>query len=90
MKNELKILLDRFLSGGRANPPSKEEMYDFLQQLSENGQLFDYSEQDWIEAGKSVGLTDNDISNWIETAASWVDDTTEEGKYEPSAAAWAK
>lgn len=87
MKNELKILLDQFLSGSRSNPP-KEEMYDFLQQLSENGQLFNYSEQDWIEAGKSVGLTDDDISNWIETAASWIDDTTEEGKYDPEQAAW--
>lgn len=90
MKNQLKILLDSFLSGGRENPPSKEELSDFLQQLSENGQLFDYSEQDWVEAGKSAGLTDNEISNWIETAASWIDDTTEEGKYEPESAAWAK
>jgi len=90
MKNALKILLDRFMEGGRTNPPPKEEMDDFLQQLSENGQLFNYSEQDWVEAGKSVGLSDNEISNWIETAASWIDDTTEEGKYDPEPSAWAK
>jgi hypothetical protein len=88
MKNALKSELDRFMRGARVNPP-EVKLYEFLQELSAEGKLFNYSEQDWVEAGRSYGMTDDEISNWIETAASWIDDSTEEGKYEPEDAAWA-
>ena len=86
--NKLQVELDRFLGGARSNPP-EAKMYEFLEVLSEDGKLFDYSEQDWVEAGRSQGMTDDQIAAWIETAASWLDDTTDEGKYEPELAAWA-
>lgn len=86
--NELKAKLDRFLRTARANPPTAAA-YEFLEVLSSEGQLFNYSEQDWIEAGRSIGMTDDEISDWIETAASWVDDTTDEGTYDPEESAWA-
>ncbi len=86
--NQLQAELDRFMRGARTNPP-EAKMYEFLEVLSEKGKLLDYSEQDWIEAGRSQGLTDDEIANWIETAASWVDDTTEKGEYEPEKAVWA-
>jgi hypothetical protein len=86
--NKLQVELDRFLGGARSNPP-EAKMYEFLEVLSGDGKLFDYSEQDWVEAGRSQGMTDDQIAAWIETAASWLDDTTDEGKYEPELAAWA-
>jgi hypothetical protein len=85
--NELKAELDRFMEGTRSNPPT-ERLYDFLGDLSSEGKLFDYSEQDWVEAGRSYGMSDNEISAWIETAASWLDDTTEGGEYEPAHSFW--
>jgi hypothetical protein len=86
--SELQAELDRFMRGARTNPP-EAKMYEFLEVLSEKGKLLDYSEQDWIEAGRSQGLTDDEIASWIETAASWVDDTTDGGEYEPEKAVWA-
>lgn len=86
--NKLQIELDRFLGGARSNPP-EAKMYEFLEVLSADGKLFDYSEQDWVEAGRSQGLTDDQIAAWVETAASWLDDTTDGGKYEPEPSAWA-
>ena len=95
MKNELKRELDAFMvrSGERRggvypNPPV-EKLYQFLEVLSEKGKLLDYSEQDWVEAGRSYGLNDDEISNWIETAASWVDDTTQDGEFDPEPSFWA-
>lgn len=86
--NELQTELVRFLRGARPNPP-EAKMYEFLEVLSEKGKLFDYSEQDWVEAGRSQGMTDDEIAAWIETAASWLDDTTDDGAFEPELAAWA-
>lgn len=86
--NQLKEELDRFMGGTRLNPPT-EKMYEFLQELSSEGKLFDYSEQDWVEAGRSYGMSDDEISNWVETAASWLTDTTDHGDYEPETSAWA-
>jgi hypothetical protein len=86
--NHLQAELDRFLRGARSNPP-EAKMYEFLEVLAEKGKLFEYTEQDWIEAGRSQGMTDDEISNWIETAASWLDDTTDDGVFEPELAAWA-
>lgn len=88
MENELQKRLDRFLRSAHSNPP-EAKAFQFLEVLSEEGQLFDYSEQDWIEAGRSLGMTDDQISDWIETAASWLDDTTEDGEYEPEPSFWA-
>lgn len=85
--NDLQAELDRFMRGARPNPP-EAKMYEFLEALSENGKLFDYSEQDWVEAGRSYGMSDNEIASWVETAASWLDDTTEDGEYEPEPAFW--
>ena len=85
--SELQKKLDRFMKSVRTNPP-EAAAYEFLEVLSEEGQLFDYSEQDWIEAGKSIGMDDDAIAAWVETAASWIQDTTEEGKYEPEPAFW--
>jgi len=85
--NELKAELDRFLRGASTNPP-EAKAYEFLEVLSSDGKLFNYSEQDWIEAGRSIGMTDDQIARWVETAASWLDDTTEEGEYEPEKAFW--
>lgn len=80
--------LNYFLRRARTNPP-EAAAYEFLEHLSEEGKLFDYTEQDWIEAGKSLGMDDDKIAAWIETAASWVQDTTDEGEYEPETAFWA-
>lgn len=90
MPNELLQELDLFMGSGgvRTNPPT-EKLYDFLQELSADGKLFGYSEQDWIEAGQAYEMTDDDIAEWIETAASWIEDTTDEGQYDPELAAWA-
>lgn len=85
--NQLQVELDRFLRGTRPNPP-EAKAYEFLEALAEEGKLFDYSEQDWVEAGRSQGMTDDQIAAWIETAASWIDDTTEEGEFEPEPAFW--
>jgi hypothetical protein len=85
--NELLPLLEQYMGSVRSNPP-EEKLYDFLQEISAEGKLFDYSEQDWIEAGRAYGMADDQISSWIETAASWLDDTTEEGKYDPETAFW--
>lgn len=79
--------LNHFLRGVRTNPP-EVAAYEFLEHLSEEGKLFNYSEQDWIEAGKSLGMDDDKISNWIETAASWIQDTTDEGHEAPEPAFW--
>ncbi len=89
MKNALKTELDRFMRGARVNPP-EGKLYEFLEVLSEEGKLLDYSEQDWVEAGRSYGMTDDEVASWIETEASWIDDTTEEGKYEPQESVWAR
>lgn len=86
--NELKQELDRFMGGARSNPES-ERLYEFLQELSSEGKLFDYSEQDWVEAGRAYGMSDDEVAAWVETAASWLDDTTEGGEYEPEHSAWA-
>lgn len=94
MKNTLKRELDTFMvkrgerRGGVYPNPPMEKLYEFLEVISKEGKLLDYSEQDWVEAGRSYGLTDDDISNWIETAASWIDDTTDEGKFDPEPAFW--
>lgn len=87
MPNELLQELDRFMGSVRANPP-EGKLYEFLQELSTEGKLFDYSEQDWIEAGRAYELVDDDIASWIETAASWLDDTTEGGESDPEPAFW--
>lgn len=89
MSNQLQILLDRFMGGARGNPP-EAKAYEFLEALSEEGKLLDYSEQDWIEAGRSIGMSDDQVAAWMETAASWIDDTTEDGEYEPEPSFWAK
>lgn len=88
MPNELLQELNQFMGSVRSNP-SEEKLYDFLQELSEDGKLFGYPEQDWIEAGHEYQMTDDDIAEWIETAASWIEDTTEEGEFEPELAFWA-
>lgn len=88
MPNELLLELEQFMGSVRSNPP-EEKLYDFLQELSTEGKLFDYSEQDWIEAGRAYEMSDDDIAGWIETAASWLDDTTEGGEEEPLEAFWA-
>lgn len=87
--NELKAELDRFMGGARANPGGEEKLYDFLQELSTEGRLFDYSEQDWVEAGRAYGMDDDEIAAWVETAASWLTDTTEGGEVEPEQSSWA-
>lgn len=87
MKNELLLELDRFMGGARSNPP-QAKLYEFLKVLSANGALLDYSEQDWVEAGRKYGLTDDEIAAWVETAASWIDDTTDEGRFEPEPSFW--
>lgn len=90
MPNELLYELDRFMDSGgiRTNPP-EEKLYEFLREISSEGKLFDYSEEDWIEAGRAYEMADDDIAGWIETAASWLDDTTEGGEEEPLPAFWA-
>jgi hypothetical protein len=88
MSNQLLTELDKFMHGVRTNPP-EAELYVFLKYLSEKRKLVDYSEQDWVDAGRAYGMTDDEISNWVETAASWIDDTTENGKYEPEKSSWA-
>jgi hypothetical protein len=85
--SELQKKLDLFLRSTRTNPP-QAAAFEFLEVLSEEGQLFDYSEQDWIEAGKSLNMNDNEIAVWVETAASWIEDTTDEGKYDPEPSFW--
>lgn len=85
--NELKEELDRFMGGVRPNPP-EAKLYEFLEVLSEDGRMFDYSEEDWVEAGRAYGMTDDEVSDWIETAASWLTDTTEGGEYEPEHSFW--
>lgn len=85
--NELKEKLDRFMGSVKVNPPT-EKLYEFLEELSSEGKFFGYSERDWIEAGRSYSMTDNEIAAWIETAASWLDDTTEGGEYEPEHSFW--
>jgi hypothetical protein len=87
--NELLLELNQFMdSGGIHSNPPEEKLYEFLQELSAEGKLFDYSEQDWIEAGRAYEMADDDIASWIETAASWLDDTTEGGQEEPEQAFW--
>lgn len=87
MPNELLQELDQFMGSVRSNPP-EEKLYEFLQELSSDGKLFGYPEQDWIEAGHEYQMTDDDIAEWIETAASWIEDTTQEGELEPELAFW--
>ena len=87
--NELKEELDRFMGSFRSNPPT-EKLNEFLEVLSSEGKLFDYSEQDWVEAGRSYGMSDDEIASWVETAASWLDDTSEGGKYELEPSFWAE
>ena len=87
--NELKAELDQFMGGAKSNPPQEGRLYEFLQELSSDGKLFDYSEQDWVEAGRAYGMSDDEVAAWIETAASWLTDTTEHGEYEPEQTFWA-
>jgi len=94
--NTLKEELDEFMEergerrGGVYPNPPIAKLDEFLEVLSSNGMLLNYSEKDWVEAARSYGLTDDQAADWIETAASWIEDTTEEGKYEPEEAAWAR
>lgn len=89
MPNELLEELREFMGSVRRNPP-EEKMYEFLQELSSDGKLFDYSEEDWVEAGRAYQMSDDEVAQWIETAASWLQDTTEEGTQDPEPSFWAQ
>lgn len=83
----LRDLLQGYLEAGEVNPPEEKEdpAISFLRALSESGKLGGWTEWDWIEAGRSVGMTDEEIGHWMEAAASWIEDTTDKsGNASPS------
>ena len=83
-----KMLHDYLDHRPRANP-QEDDLTGFLRLLSKEHELTGWSEGDWVDAGRSVGLTDDEITAWMEAAAGWVADTedTPEGM-EP--AAWTR
>jgi hypothetical protein len=82
-----KLLHDYLGRAPRRNPPTAE-LSSFLRDLSAAHELDGWTEADWVDAGRSVGLSDDEITEWMEEAAGWVADTTDHPDgMEP--AAWA-
>lgn len=84
--------LDDFLArrGPRSNPPAssrEDALSAFLRHLAARRELTGLTEDDWVEAGRSQGLDDDEIAQWIEEAAGWVADTSREVPG-PEAASW--
>lgn len=84
--------LKDFLDGRTplANPGGsrkEDALSAFLRTLAAKRELTGLTEADWIEAGRSQGLDDAEIAQWIEEAAGWVADTSNKGPG-PDAAAW--
>ena len=75
----------------RRNPAPRaieDDVTTFLRELNRKGELRAWDEADWIQFGRGLGLTNEEISELVEQAAGWVEDTTEHGKLPPEPAAW--
>lgn len=85
----LKQEAERFLQR-RMNPVTPvKEASEFLRQLDKSGELKTRSESEWVDVGRTVfDLTDEEITPWMNNAAGWIVDTSNDpGGIEP--AAWA-
>lgn len=72
--NVLEEKFDAFLKR-HPNPvgaKKEDELSAFLRELDKKGELKTFSEADWIETGRSFGLNDHEIAEWIEQAAGWL------------------
>lgn len=69
-------LLDEFKMFSRRhvyeNPDGVDDMTAFLQELDAQGRLKPYSEEEWKELGKAKGLSDDQVAELIEQAATWI------------------
>jgi hypothetical protein len=91
--NPITKLFEKFNRGTLRNPAgtgTEDDLSEFLRQLSATMDLRDWPESTWIEFGKSEGLSDREIVDYIEQAAGWVDDTTDGGRHAPEHAAWTR
>lgn len=79
------MLRDYLGSHPRSNPPGSE-LTGFLQTLSRDHELAGWTEGDWVDAGRSINLSDDEITEWVEAAAGWVADTSDDPEgIEPAA-----
>lgn len=68
MNTELDAMVDHLLV--QENPPSEVDSGTRLQQLIvQSGKTF--SEDDLIDAGRKLGMDDDEVSAFIEELASW-------------------
>jgi hypothetical protein len=57
----------------RANPPDKVDTATRLQQeVVRRGLANELSEHDMAEAARAVGVPEEDLSDWLESMASWI------------------
>ncbi len=81
-------LVDEIDGGTRRNPQADAvgDASQFLEFLDITGKLKSYTPTEWQQAGKALGLTQDEINPWMEDGAAWIVDTTNsKGNVETSA-----
>lgn len=82
-------LVDKFEQFRRAhlapNPPRGSELTAFTRQLSEDGELGEYSDVDWLALSRKLGLNDDQYAALMEGTASWIVDEHEPITEQPTA-----
>lgn len=61
-------------SGYQENPEGEDKYSRFLRELSATGELQTFSEADWNALGEREGLTNEELAELVEQAASWLTD----------------
>jgi len=81
-------LVDKFERFRRShlapNPPRGSELTAFTRQLSEDGELGEYTDEDWLTLTRKLGLNDDQYAALMEGTASWIVDEPESITEQPA------
>jgi hypothetical protein len=66
------------------NPEREAELTAFTRKLSEDGELGEYTDEDWLTLSRKLGLSDDQYAALMEGAASWIVDEPESITKQPS------
>jgi hypothetical protein len=66
------------------NPEREAELTAFTRKLSEDGELGEYTDEDWLALSRKLGLNDDQYAALMEGTASWIVDEPESITKQPS------
>jgi hypothetical protein len=66
------------------NPEREAELTAFTRKLSEDGELGEYTDEDWLTLSRKLGLNDDQYAALMEGTASWIVDEPESITKQPS------